>query len=352
MPSVPSDRGLTVAVTGPTGGIGLALLRALDRARGIAEVRGMARRPFDPAALGLRRIVYQQGDVLDRGAVNRLVEGADVVVHLAFIIFGGLQESREVNLTGSRNVFEATIAAGAARLAYASSVAAYGFGEQGAPLTEDLPPRGTDAHYYSAQKAELEGLLGSLLPAGRTEAYIFRPCIVGGPDALLLVENLPYLTMSKRLPTGVRRLFDLVPILRPVLPDNGVAFQLVHQDDVAQALLAAVAGRGEPGIYNLAGEGTVTLSDLARELGWYAVPVPELAVDATAGVVARLPFLPAEAQWIEALRRPVIMATAKARRVLAWHPRHDAAETLVQIVAAAREDSRARLAGPDSGPAS
>lgn len=140
MPSVPSDRGLTVAVTGPTGGIGLALLRALDRARGIAEVRGMARRPFDPAARGLRRIVYQQGDVLDRGAVNRLVEGADVVVHLAFIIFGGLQESREVNLTGSRNVFEATIAAGAARLAYASSVAAYGFGEQGA-LSPRIFPR-------------------------------------------------------------------------------------------------------------------------------------------------------------------------------------------------------------------
>lgn len=136
----------------------------------------------------------------------------------------------------------------------------------------------------------------------------------------------------------MRRLFDLVPILRPVLPYNGVAFQLVHQDDVAQALLAAVAGRGEPGIYNLAGEGTATLSDLARELAWYAVPVPELAVDATAGVVARLPFLPAEAQWIEALRRPVIMDTAKGRRVLAWHPRHDAAETLVQIVAAARED--------------
>lgn len=51
MPSVPSDRGLTVAVTGPTGGIGLALLRALDRARGIAEVRGMPAGPSIPPPL-------------------------------------------------------------------------------------------------------------------------------------------------------------------------------------------------------------------------------------------------------------------------------------------------------------
>ena len=56
------------------------------------------------------------------------------------------------------------------------------------------------------------------------------------------------------------------------------------------------------------------MRDLADALGWYTVPVPELAVDATAEVVARLPFLPEETTWIEALRRPVLMDTTKARR--------------------------------------
>ena len=51
--------------------------------------------------------------------------GADVVVHLAFIIMAGSGESRHINLTGSRNVFEATVAAKAQRLVYTSSVAAY-----------------------------------------------------------------------------------------------------------------------------------------------------------------------------------------------------------------------------------
>ena len=72
------------------------------------------------------------------------------------------------------------------------------------------------------------------------------------------------------------------PSLRPVLPDPGVPFQLVHHDDVAAALCAAVLGDGEPGAYNLAGPGELTVSDLAHELGWHSVPAPRLAVSATA----------------------------------------------------------------------
>src|SRR3954467_744621 len=97
---------LTVAVTGPTGDIGKPLLRALDRTREVKRVVGMARRPFDPASLGLRKTEYRPGDVTRREDVDALVEGADVVVHLAFVIIAGSAASREVNLAGSRNVFE------------------------------------------------------------------------------------------------------------------------------------------------------------------------------------------------------------------------------------------------------
>jgi nucleoside-diphosphate-sugar epimerase len=101
---------------------------------------------------------------------------------------------------------------------------------------------------------------------------------------------------------------------------------------------AAVLGRGEPGVYNLAGDGTLTMADLAKALGWYSIPLPELALDAAAELVARLPFVPAEAQWIESLRRPVLMDTAKARRELRWRPRYDAATTLTAMVQTARSE--------------
>ena len=336
-----SDRErLTVAVTGPTGDIGRSLLRSLERRREVRRVVAMARRPFDPTGAGLRKTEYRQGDVLDRGAVDKLVRDADVLVHLAFLIRGSLADTRRINLLGSRNVFEAGAAARCIRLVYASSVAAYGFHSDNPPLlTEDIEPRGTKRHYYSAQKAELESVLAETLADSSTAAYVFRPCIVAGPDALSLAGSLPYIGLSERMPSAVLKLLELMPILKPVLPDPGMPFQLVHHDDVAAAFTAAVLGRGAPGIYNLAAPGTLSVSDIADALGWYSVPIPELGVSAVAEVVARLPFIPSEAQWVESLRVPVLMDTSKARRALRWRPRHDALETLQAMVQAIREES-------------
>jgi UDP-glucose 4-epimerase len=340
--SSPAD-GLTIAVTGPTGDIGRSLLRALDRTRGIRRIVAMARRPFDPAAAGLQRTEYRQADVLDRDAVRELVTGADVVVHLAFLIMGSRAETQRVNLTGSRNVFEAAGAAGVQRLVYASSVAAYGFHDDNpALLTEDVAPRATERHYYSAQKAALESILRGALQGSGVAAYVFRPCIVAGPDALLLLHNIPYVQISERMPAAALRLLELLPVLRPVLPDPGIEFQLVHHDDVASAFRAAVLGHGTPGCYNLAGPGTVRMSDVAAALGWYSLPVPEIAVDAAAELVARLPFVPAETEWIECFRVPVLMDTAKAHRELRWRPEHDARSTLIDTVRAAQAEQLIR----------
>ena len=330
---------LTVAVTGPTGEIGKPFIRALERHKDVGRILGMARRPFDPKAQKWSKTEYRQGDVLDRAAVDALCADADVVVHLAFIIVAGSKESHSINLEGSRNVFEAAVSAKCKRLVYASSVAAYGFHEDNPqPLTEDVPARGTEAHPYSADKAAVEDLLSEVVEGSDTDAFVFRPCIVAGPEAPLLINSIPYVQLSGRLPGAVRSLFDQVPILKPVLPDPGVPFQLVHHDDVALAMRAAVLGRGAAGVYNLAGRGEVTMRDLADALGYYTVPVPELALDATAEVIARLPFLPDEASWIEAARIPVLMDTAKARSELAWRPRHDALDTLKATVEAHRED--------------
>ena len=337
----PDTERLTVAITGPTGDIGRALVHALERSRAIGEIRGMARRPIDPE-YGFKRLEYRQGNVLDEGDVERFVAGADVVVHLAFIILGSHEETRSINLEGSRNVFQAAIACGAKRLVYASSVAAYGFhADNPQPLTEDVPPRGTSEFYYSAQKAELEGLLAGLTEGVDIDTYVFRPCIVAGPDALLMVDNIPYVRISEQLPGAVRRLFDVVPMLKPVIPDPGVPYQLVHHDDVATAIRAAIQGRGEPGVYNLAGDGELTISELASEMDYYALPVPELAVDATAAITARLPFMPPEAAWIQAFRVPAIMDTGKARKQLGWRPKHSGRDALRQMVAAARDKRRA-----------
>jgi nucleoside-diphosphate-sugar epimerase len=331
--------GLTVAITGPTGDIGRALLRQLDDAPEVDRVIGMARRPFDPADLGLEKTEYRQGDILDRDSIDNLVEEADVLVHLAFIILGGREETHRINLEGTRNVFEAATSAGLKRFIYTSSVAAYGFHDENPqPLTEEVAPKGTNEFYYSAQKAELERELHRMVDGSDVEAYVFRPCIVAGPDALTMITALvEQLQLGGRLPQ-ITAFLNSVPFLKPVLPDPGTPFQLVHHDDVAQALVASITGRGEPGIYNLAAEGTIQFSDFAAALGWYSVPVPNLAVDVTAEVISRIPFAPAELSWINAARVPVLMDTQKAREKLGWEPAYDTRETLIETVEGARAE--------------
>src|SRR5215218_9042306 len=144
---------LKVAVTGPTGEIGKPLMSELERRFEVETVLGMARRRFDPAEERWEKVSYRRGDILDRGALAALLDVADVAVHLAFAIFGSREETRKVNLQGTRNVFEVAIKSGVKRLVYASSVAAYGFRpENPQPLNEEVPARGSEEFYYSRQK--------------------------------------------------------------------------------------------------------------------------------------------------------------------------------------------------------
>jgi UDP-glucose 4-epimerase len=326
---------LTVAVTGPTGEIGKPFVRALERTSAVSRVLAMARRPFDPRDLGWQKTEYRRGDILDRAAVDELVSEADVVVHLAFIVVKATASSYDINIEGSRNVFEATAAAEVPRLVYTSSVAAYGYHDDVAgPLTEEMPTRGTERHAYSHQKADVERLLREVLIDSATRAYVFRPCVVAGPEAPALLDQLPYVRLEEKLPSYVRRALGRLPGVKPVLPDHGVPFQLVHHDDVASALVAAVLGRGTPGVYNLAASGEVTVSDIAEELGWHTFPIPRRAVDVTAGVLARIPALAVEAGWLEALRSPMLMDCTRARRELGWQPAYDGRETLHELAGA------------------
>ena len=329
---------LTVAVTGPTGDLGIAIVNALERSRTVKSIVGMARRPFDPSERGWKKTEYRQGDVTDQASVRELVKGADVVVHLAFAILSASDATRELNVDGSRLVFEAAAKSGARRICYASSVAAYGFHDDNPDwLTEDIPPRGSPEHPYSHQKAEVERVLGEvLLRHPNTVAYAYRPCIVAGPEARTMLEEIPYYRLSEAMPDPVARLLGSLPALKPVIPDPGIRFQLVHEDDVASAFAAGVRGLGEPGPYNLAGGGTLTMSDVADALGWYSVRVPKPLVDATAEVATRLPLMPETVAWIHSVRKPVLMKTDRAKKLLRWSPKHTARATLKEMADAQR----------------
>lgn len=319
--------GLTVAVTGPTGTFGTALMPLLQDEERVDHIIGIARRPFDPADRGWTKMDYRSGDVRDADALRASFEGADVVVHLAFLILsGGSETTRAINIEGTLNAFRAAAGAGVKRFVYASSVAAYGFHRDNPiGMSEDWPTRPADRLFYAREKAELESLLeqeAASHPA--TALYLLRPPIVLGPNAIGAKVSIPRALepVVRGMATRLRHLPGL-PALVPDLP-----IQLIHQDDVAHALHLCVLGAGPPGAYNIAADDVITGVDVARELGLRAVRIPGRPVAAAARAVSKLPFLPSGAQWVEAMSHPAIMDTTKAKTQLGWKPRHTAIEAL------------------------
>jgi nucleoside-diphosphate-sugar epimerase len=318
-----------VAVTGPTGTFGSGLVPLLQDDDRIARIIGIARRPFDPAGRGWTKMTYRQGDVRDPEALRAAFRGADVVVHLAFLITGNAsrQTTRAINVDGTLNTLRAATAVGAQRFVHASSVAAYGFGaDLPAVVDEDWPVRPAARLFYAREKAELEVLLEAEVAArGGPDLYLVRPPIVVGPNGVGGKDVLPgpLAAVGRRLLGRPRRLPVPLPLIVPEHP-----LQLVHETDVGQALLLCVVGTGPPGAYNIAGDGVLTAADVAREFGALPVRVPPGPAHRAARAAARLPFLPPVAEWVEAATRPVLMDTTRAREKLGWRPRYTGLEAL------------------------
>jgi nucleoside-diphosphate-sugar epimerase len=327
-----ADHRLTVAVTGPTGTFGFGLIPLLEGDRRIARIVGIARRPFEPAAHGWTKMEYRRGDVRDPDALHDAFAGADVVVHLAFMITGmaSRQTIRAINVEGTLTAFRAAASAGARRFVYASSVAAYGFHpDNPIGMSEEWPVRPAARLFYAQEKAELEQLLTDESRAHpELRLYLLRPPIVLGPHAVGSKDTLPppLAALAQGMLRAVRGLPVPIPVPAPEMP-----MQFIHEDDVGQALVRCVVADGPPGAYNIAADGVLTVADVARELGLTPLPVPAGIVQRAARAAAQIPlpaFAPPVSEWVEAASHPAIMDTAKAKQELGWRPRYTALDAL------------------------
>jgi nucleoside-diphosphate-sugar epimerase len=137
-----------------------------------------------------------------------------------------------------------------------------------------------------------------------------------------------------KLPAPIRAVSKAVPMLKPVVPDPGYPLQLVHHDDVASAIALAATAPVPPGAYNIAGDGEVSVTDVAKALGGRPVRVPAAAAAAASTAISHLPVVPAALEWLHVARESVVMDTTKAKRELGWRPTHSSADTLAALASA------------------
>jgi UDP-glucose 4-epimerase len=306
-----------VLVTGAAGYLGSSVIESLaaraeregDPARIVAtDIRDVPAEQREPD------VDYLAVDVRNPGLADVLARHrVDTVVHLAAIVTPGPASSREleysVDVLGTRNVLEACVAAGVRRIIVTSSGAAYGYhADNPAWLTEDSPVRGNEEFAYSHHKRLVEEMLAEYrVSHPALEQVVFR---VG----TILGENTH---------NQITALFE-----RPrLIAIRGAAspFVFIWDRDVAGAIEHAIFG-GPAGVYNVAGDGALSIQEIAARLGKRCISIPPGLLRALLAILHPLRLSRYGPEQVNFLRYRPVLDNRRLKEVFGYVPRLSSAE--------------------------
>jgi UDP-glucose 4-epimerase len=306
-----------VLVTGAAGYLGSSLVRSLaERAARHGDpaciVAGDVREV--PAERRLPGVEYIVSDVRTPGLAAVLTEHAiDTVVHLAAIVTPGPKSNREleysVDVLGTRNVLEACIGSGVRRIVVTSSGAAYGYhADNPAWLTEDHPVRGNEAFAYSHHKRLVEEMLAEYRrthPA--LEQVVFRVGTILGETTL----------------NQITALFERPRLL--AIRGSASPFVFIWDRDVAGAIEHAIFG-GPAGIYNVAGDGALSIQEIAARLGKRCITLPPGLLRAVLAVLHPIGLSRYGPEQVDFLRYRPVLDNRRLKEVFGYVPQLTSAE--------------------------
>ncbi|MGR9107317.1 MAG: hopanoid-associated sugar epimerase [Gammaproteobacteria bacterium] len=217
---------MKILVSGANGFIGSAIVRSLI-AKGYA-VRVLVRRGSDCRNLTHLPVEIAYGDLIDAASLTPALKNCGALFHVGALYRLWTPDTAlfyEINVTGTRNIMLAALAANVERIVYTSSVATLGTATPGTVADENTPinPSVKFGHYKQSKfLAELEVL--KLIRDRSLPATIVNPTAPIGPRDI------------KPTPTG-RLIRDAALGKVPAFVDTGL--NIVHVDDVAAGHIQA-----------------------------------------------------------------------------------------------------------------
>mgnify|MGYP003588611102 FL=1 len=299
-----------VLITGSSGYLGSQTVAALAGRADLAVIALDVREP----ATRLPGVTYEVADIR-APEVDAIVarNHPEVVVHLASIVTPGKNSNRafeyDVDVNGTRNLLQACVAHGVRRLIVSSSGAAYGYHADNPEwLTESDPVRGNEVFAYSCHKRLVEEMLAEYRASHPDlEQLIFRIGTILGP----MVRN------------QITDLFEKPKILAIAGSDSPFVF--IHDQDVVGAILHGIDSRAT-GIFNVAGDGKLTIFEIAGRLGKSCRVLPAGLLKTALWVLKKLNLTQYGPEQLDFLRyRPVLLNT-RLKNEFGYTPRLSSAQ--------------------------
>lgn len=237
----------------------------------------------------------------------------DVVVHLASIVTPPPGMTRDtafaVDVTGTRNVLDACLAHGVKRLVVTSSGAAYGYhADNPVPLTEDAPCRGNPEFAYADHKRQVEEMLATARQQHpNLEQVVLRIGTVLGAGT---DNQITALFRRKRL---------------LAIKGSDSPFVFIWTKDLAR-IVERAATKGPAGIYNVAGDGWLSVDELATALDKPVLRLPAWVLKAALAVAHPLRLSRYGPEQVRFLQYRPVLDNARLKRVFGYTPELTSAE--------------------------
>ena len=310
-----------ILVTGADGFLGRGVVAALAR-EGVhtlvaADVREV------PAERRLPGVIYLVQDVRDPALAQTLADHAiDSVVHLASIVTPGKGSNRAfeyaVDVGGTRNVIRACLAHRVDHLVVSSSGAAYGYhADNPAWLTEAHPLRGNEVFAYAHHKRLVEEMLAQ-----------YRHSQPQLQQTVLRIGTI----LGERVNNQITALFEKPRLLAVQGSDSPFVF--IWDEDVTGAIVHALSGQAPSGCFNLAGDGALTIFEIAQRLNKRPRVLPAWLLKTALWLGSHLGLSRYGPEQLDFLRyRPVLLNTALKRR-FGYTPQKTSAQALDALISA------------------
>ena len=313
---------MKILITGAAGSLGRRLVEKLLKDPTMSVYASDIKAdPFTKAD----NLQYEQFDLRVPAFIDWVNEIApDAIVHLASVLQISARMTREmayeIDVVATKNLLKASVNLGVKKFIITTSGAAYGYYPENKDIiTEARQPRGNQDYFYSSHKAEIEKVMADYRKQHpELEQIVFRPGAILGPNFEGPVVDL----FRQKMITG--------------LMGYPGPFNFIWSEDVVDYIIEGLRS-DITGQFNIAGDGIMTMKQIAQRLQKFYLPLPELLIKAVLSIAKPLGLTQYGPEQTKFIKYRPVLDNSKLKNTFNHQPMYSSSQALDAFLAQQQE---------------